>query len=272
LLTGVEQLVGAHVLHERDGRLAFRHDVIREAVRMSCPLSVRRALEPSDPGAAAELSRHAVFLIARGHPDRGELVAETTLQLHAAGWLDEASAFAEEHLKDVLRTRDETAVCLSVASMFAVSPHVRVQMSRRALTLPELSPQDQAQHWSRLVYNLVQAGRADESRALMERATAEVEAAQHPPSATILMLAQDAHQYVEGYFGESLRLHEAAIRRGFGPGEANREWPPPGSSQRSVGAKRGRSNSSRSTVGVSCCSAAGSPTHGSVGRRPGRPS
>ena len=75
-----------------------------------------------------------------------------------------------------------------------------------------------------MVYNLVQAGRADDSRALMERAGAEVRAAQHPPSETILMLAQDAHAYVEGQFGESLRLHEAAIRRGFGPGEANREW------------------------------------------------
>jgi DNA-binding CsgD family transcriptional regulator len=108
--------------------------------------------------------------------------------------------------------------------MFAVSPDVRVAMSRRALALSELSSRDRAQHWSRLVYNLVQAGRADESRALMGRAAAEVESAQHPPSSTILMLAQDAHQYVEGHFGESLRLHEAAIRRGFGPDEANREW------------------------------------------------
>ena len=97
-------------------------------------------------------------------------------------------------------TRDEAAVRLSVASMFAVSPDVRVEMSRRALALPELSPLDRAQHWSRLVYNLVQAGRADESRALMQRAGTEVQAAQHPPSATILMLAQDAHRYVEGQF------------------------------------------------------------------------
>jgi hypothetical protein len=45
LLTGVEQLIQTHVLGERGGRLASRHDVIREAVRMSCPRSVRRALD-----------------------------------------------------------------------------------------------------------------------------------------------------------------------------------------------------------------------------------
>ncbi len=268
LVIGVEQLVRSDVLREHDARLAFRHDVIREAVRMSCPVSVRRALdrhavevllgsgalptevaaqlatsaepgdltaiavlrdaaralEPSDPGVAAELSQRALALATRGHPDWGPLVAETTLQLHAAGRIDDASAFADEHLADVLAARDEAAVCLSVASMFAVSPDVRVAMSRRALALPELSATDRAQHWSRLVYNLVQAGRADESRSLMSRASAAVQAAQHPPSATILMLARDAHAYVEDHFAEALRLHEAAIRRGFGSGEANREW------------------------------------------------
>lgn len=268
LLSGLEQLVQTHVLREHDGRLAFRHDLIREAVRMAAPVSVRRALDrqaievlmaagvpptevaaqlaasaepgdlaaiallrdaaeglsPSDPGAAAQLSRRALALSAVSHPDRGALVAQTTLALHAAGRVDEAAAFAEEHLKNVQPTRDEAAVCLSIASMFAVSPDVRVAMSRQALTLPDLAPADRARHWSRLVYNLIQAGRAAESSTLMKRAHVEVRAARDPPSETILMLAQDAHAYVGGRFEESLRLHEAAMRRGFGPGEVNRQW------------------------------------------------
>jgi DNA-binding CsgD family transcriptional regulator len=45
LLSPVEELVRFGVVIERDGKLAFRHDIIRDAVRASVPASARRALD-----------------------------------------------------------------------------------------------------------------------------------------------------------------------------------------------------------------------------------
>src|SRR5206468_8937015 len=45
LLGPVEELIDSGMLVESDDRLAFRHDVTREAVRESVPLSARRALD-----------------------------------------------------------------------------------------------------------------------------------------------------------------------------------------------------------------------------------
>ena len=203
LLTPVEQLIEAGVFAERADRLAFRHDIIREAVRGSTTVSARRALDrqavdvllaagaipvevasqlatsaepgdevavgllkdaadalgPRDPAAAAELDRRALELIPAGHRVAGSLVATTTILLHAAGQVNDAQAFAQEHLRNVVPAAEEAAVCLSLASMFALSPDVRAEAGRRALALRDLSDEDRAQHQARLAYNLIQAGR-----------------------------------------------------------------------------------------------------------------
>lgn len=268
LLIPVQQLMDADILTEQGDRMSFRHDLTREAVRLSSPVSVRRALdrqatdvllaagalatevaaqlaasaEPgdegaiatlrqaadalgrTDPGTAADLSRRALALAPEGHPLRGALIAQTTLLLHAADQIDEASAFADAYLKDVLPTADEAAVRLSIASMFGVSPDVRASSGRRALALPDLSPDDRARHLGRLVYNLVQAGRAPEAQALLDEAHGAIDAADDKGAASILMLAEGALLYVDGQFERSLQIHEDAMRRGFGPGEATREW------------------------------------------------
>lgn len=45
LLAAVDDLIAARVLLERGERLAFRHDIIRDAVRAAVPVSARRALD-----------------------------------------------------------------------------------------------------------------------------------------------------------------------------------------------------------------------------------
>ena len=45
LLSPVEELIRFGVVIERDAQLAFRHDIIRDAVRASVPVSARRALD-----------------------------------------------------------------------------------------------------------------------------------------------------------------------------------------------------------------------------------
>jgi DNA-binding CsgD family transcriptional regulator len=143
--------------------------------------------------------------------------------LHAAARSEEAKAFADEHLQEVLPTAEEAEVCLSIASMFALSPDVRAAASRRALVLPDLSTGDRARHLARLVYNLIQAGRSGEAQSLLADARTVISSVQDAGASSILKLAEGALLYVEGHFDRSLQVHEAAMRRGFGPGEATRE-------------------------------------------------
>ncbi|HTF52581.1 MAG TPA: AAA family ATPase, partial [Pseudonocardia sp.] len=268
LLTPVEQLIEAGVFAERADRLAFRHDIIREAVRGSTTVSARRALdrqavdvllaagaipvevatqlatsaEPGDevavgllkdaadalgqrdPAAAAELSRHALDLIPAGHHAAGPLVATTTVLLHAAGKADDAESFARKHLRNVVPAAEEAAVCLSLASMFALSPDVRAEAGRRALALRDLSDEDRSQHQARLAYNLVQAGRPDEATLLLKQARATIEGVGDLATRSILGLVEGSLRYVDGHFSDALAAHEQAMRDGFGPGEETREW------------------------------------------------
>jgi DNA-binding CsgD family transcriptional regulator/tetratricopeptide (TPR) repeat protein len=268
LLTPVEQLIEAGVFTERADRLAFRHDIIHEAVRASTAVSARRALDrqavdvllaagaipvevaarlatsaepgdeaaigllrdaaealgPRDPAAAAELSCRALDLLPAGHLAIGPLVATTTVLLHAAGRVDQAQTFAREHLRDVVPAAQEAAVCLSLASMFALSPDVRAEAGRRALALPDLSDKIRAQHQARLAYNLIQAGRPAEATQLLQQARATVERAGDRSARSILGLADGVLWYVEGQFDRALAEHERAMRAGFGAGEETRDW------------------------------------------------
>ncbi|MCW2722333.1 helix-turn-helix transcriptional regulator [Pseudonocardia sp.] len=268
LLTPVEQLIEASVFAERADRLAFRHDIIREAVRESTTVSARRALDrqavdvllaagaipvevasqvatsaepgdevavgllmdaadalgPRDPAAAAELSCRALDLIPAGHRAAGSLVATTTILLHAAGRVNDAQAFARKHLRNVVASAEEAAVWLSLASMFALSPDVRVEAGRRALALRDLSDEDRAQHQARLAYNLIQAGRPREATHLLQEARATIERAGDLAARSILRLAEGALLYVDGHFDAALEVHEQVMLDGFGRGETTREW------------------------------------------------
>jgi DNA-binding CsgD family transcriptional regulator len=181
------------------------------------------AIGTCDPGAAADLSRRALEVAPRKHPLRGPLVAQTTILLHAAARFEEAKAFADEYLQDVLPTAEEAEVRLSIASMFALSPDVRAAAGRRALMLPDLSRRDRARHLPRLVYNLIQAGRPEEVQALLADARTMLSSADDAGAASILKLAEGALLYLGGQFHRSLEMHEAAIRRGFGPDDTTYE-------------------------------------------------
>jgi DNA-binding CsgD family transcriptional regulator len=268
LLTPVEQLIEAGVFAERADRLAFRHDIIREAVRESTTVSARRALDrqavdvllaagaipvevaaqlatsaepgdevavgllkdaadalgPRDPAAAAELSCRALDLVPAGHRVAGPLVATTMILLHAAGRVSEAEALAQKHLRNVVPAEEEAAVCLSLASMFALSPDVRAAAGRRALALRDLSDEDRAQHQARLVYNLVQAGRPREATRLLQQVRVRIERAGDLAARSILRQAEGVLLYVDGHFDRALATHEQAMRDGFGLGEETREW------------------------------------------------
>ena len=81
LLAPVGELLEANLLVERDEKLAFWHDITREAVRASVPVTARRALDRQSAGVLLEAGalpvEVAVQLAASAEP--GDEVAITTL-------------------------------------------------------------------------------------------------------------------------------------------------------------------------------------------------
>jgi DNA-binding CsgD family transcriptional regulator len=177
----------------------------------------------SDPGGAADLSRRALELAPATHPLRGPLVAQTTILLHAAARSTEAKAFADEHLRTALPTDQESEVCLSIASMFALGPDERAAANRRALALSDLSPRDRARHLARLVYNLVQAGRQDDAEALLAEVREEIGAHADSSSLAIVEHVDSLLLSRAGHFDRAFEVHRTALREGFGPGEETRQ-------------------------------------------------
>jgi len=92
-----------------------------DEVAITTLLKAAEALGTTDPGAAADLSQRALQLAPRQHPLRGPLVAETAVWLHAAARSEEAKAFADTALRDVLPAAQEAEVRLSMRTRWSVS-------------------------------------------------------------------------------------------------------------------------------------------------------
>jgi DNA-binding CsgD family transcriptional regulator/tetratricopeptide (TPR) repeat protein len=261
LLVGpIEELLAANVLVERGEMLTFGHELTREAVRGSLPLSVTRALDRqaadvllakgalpvevalqlarsaapgdevaietlhkaaealarTDPGAGADLSQRALELAPRRHPLRGPLVAQTAMSLHSAGRIDQAKAFADSALREVLPAEQEGEVRLGIASMWSVAPDVRVHTGREALKL-ELPERLRVAHNARLAYNLLVGGRTDEARDLIADAVA-AGGLDDPVARIPVTLSQGGSNYLDGHFSQALDIFERLLRSGLADG------------------------------------------------------
>jgi hypothetical protein len=111
-----------------------------DEVAITTLMKASDALASTDPAHAAQLARRALDLTAEHHPLRGPLVARVAVMLHAAARSDEAMAFADGALRQVLPAEQEAEVRLSIGSLFSISPDVRAESCRRALALPGLPP------------------------------------------------------------------------------------------------------------------------------------
>ena len=139
LLTPVKELIDAGMLVESGDHLAFRHDVTREAVRESVPVSARRALDRQ----AAD-----VLLAAGATP------VEVAAQVAAS-----AESGDEQAIQILLRAGEALAT---------TDPGAGADLSRRAL---ELAPRDHALRGPLLAQTAVllhAAGRIDEARAFAD--------------------------------------------------------------------------------------------------------
>ena len=139
-----------------------------DEVAIATLLAASEALATTDPGASADLSRRALELAPERHPLRGPLVVQAAMSLHAAGRIQEAKAFADDAMRQVLPVGQEAEVRLGIAGMWLVSPDVRVHASREALKLPGLDEHLRLAHLAKLAYNLVvAAGRTDEAQTVL---------------------------------------------------------------------------------------------------------
>jgi len=139
LLAPVEELIDGGMVVESGDRLAFMHDVTREAVRESVPVSARRALD-----------RHAADVL---------LAAGATPVEVAAQIASSAESGDERAISILLRAAEALAT---------TDPEAGADLSRRALAL---APRDHTLRGPLLAQTAVllhSAGRVDEARAFAD--------------------------------------------------------------------------------------------------------
>jgi DNA-binding CsgD family transcriptional regulator len=144
LLAPVEELLDTNLLVERDERLAFWHDITREAVRTSVPATARRALDRQAAGILLEA---------------GALPVEVAAQLAAsAGAGDEVAI---------------TTLLDASKSLVTTDPEIAAEFGQRAL---EIAPPHHPQRGEIVATTAIAlhiAGNSDEAIAFADRALRE---------------------------------------------------------------------------------------------------
>ncbi|MCW3014057.1 MAG: LuxR family transcriptional regulator [Solirubrobacterales bacterium] len=185
-----------------------------DEVAITTLLAAAEVLATTDPGASADLSQRALELAPDRHPLRGPLVVQAAMSLHAAGRIEEAKAFADDAMRQVLPMAQEAEVRLGIAGMWLVSPDVRVHASREALKLPGLTEHLRLAHMAKLAYNLVASGRTEEAQTAVSEAVAAGgrldRVARFP-----LALSEGGLHYMGGHFSRAVELFEAVLRDGL---------------------------------------------------------
>ncbi|MGW8777683.1 helix-turn-helix transcriptional regulator [Streptomyces sp. NPDC055796] len=147
LITAVRESLDADLLTESGDRLAFRHDLIREAVQAGLPLSLRQALR----GQAAELPPgSAASSVEHPGPSAGRAPADAA-EAGRAGAGDVAEA-------DRLRT--------AAAELAATAPGPAAERSLKALELTVADAPERPRVIAETIPLLWQTGRAAQAREL----------------------------------------------------------------------------------------------------------
>ncbi|MDT5124766.1 MAG: hypothetical protein QOH54_410, partial [Mycobacterium sp.] len=161
----------------------------------------------SDAGAAADLSKRALELLAADDTDHGALVAETVVLLNRASRYAEAEELAVAALAEAVSPEQEAEIRLRRATLTKHSTQRRVEENRRALQLRDISEVTRARHLAWLAYNLTfdQSGQwrtAANEAAAAAASTGDLEA-RLMADITLALLDEG-----KGYPGRALRRFE----------------------------------------------------------------
>ena len=172
------------------------------------------ALGGIDPAHGADLARRALDLTGDRHPLRGPLVARVALLLHAAGRAEEAIAFADSALRQTLPPEQEAEVLLGIGSLFSISPELRIQACRRALSLPGLPSCLQARLQAQLFYNLAVGVRTGQAARQHAAAREAVERTDDTIARFTVELGESALHFIRGNIDTALSLVADSLRSG----------------------------------------------------------
>jgi len=161
-----------------------------------------------DTGAAADLSKRALELLAADDADRGLLVAETVGWLNRASRYEEAEELAVAALSEVASPAEEAEIRLRLATFNMHSVQRRVEENRRALQLADMSEVTRARHLGWLAYNLVLHDQREEARAAAHEAAAAAAATSDLEARIVADVTLAVLDCDDGYAGRALRRLE----------------------------------------------------------------
>jgi DNA-binding CsgD family transcriptional regulator len=157
----------------------------------------------SDAGAAADLSKRALELLAAPDPERGSLVAETVMLLNRASRYGEAEELAATALSEAVSPEEEAEIRLRLATFNKHSTQRHIEDNRQALQLPDISEVTRARHLALLAYNLMH-DKCGQCRAAADEAAAAA-ASSGDLEATILAdITLACLDSAEGHAGDAL--------------------------------------------------------------------
>ena len=180
-------------------------DALRQAAQ-----SVSR----SDASAAADLSKCALELMPTEDAEYGRVVAETVALLNRSRRYEEAEELAVVALSDAASPEEEAQIRLRLPAFTKHSSQRRVDESRLALQLHDISDITRARHLAWLAYNLTRGNR-EPQRAGAEEAAAAAAATGDVEAKILSDLTLACLDWQDGYAGRAVRRLEelAALAR-----------------------------------------------------------
>ena len=170
--------------------------------------ALRRAAQSvgrGDASAAADLSKRALELLPADDAEHGSLVAETVGLLNRASRYGEAEELAVAALSEASSPEDEAEIRLRLPTLTRHSTQRRVEESRRALQLRDISEVTRARHLAWLAYNLMLQDHAGRAREAADEAAAAAASTGDLESKILADVTLARLDCAEGYAGRALR-------------------------------------------------------------------
>jgi DNA-binding CsgD family transcriptional regulator len=167
-----------------------------------------QSLGHGDAGAAADLSKRALELLAADDPEHGSLVAETVGFLNRASRYVEAEALGVAALSEVASSEGEAEIRLRLGTLNKHSAQRRVEENRRALQLGDITEVTRARHLGWLAYNMTLHDHRGQERAAANEAAAAAASTGDLESKIVANLTLALLDCGDGYAGRALRRLE----------------------------------------------------------------
>jgi len=176
-----------------------------DAEAISALRQAAQSVGRGDASAAADLSKRALELLPADDAEHGSLVAETVGLLNRASRYGEAEELAVAALSEASSPEDEAEIRLRLPTLTRHSTQRRVEESRRALQLRDISEVTRARHLAWLAYNLMLQDHAGRAREAADEAAAAAASTGDLESKILADVTLARLDCAEGYAGRALR-------------------------------------------------------------------